>query len=84
MKISPKAAVSDFAPSRSVHLVQRAPRVTRLLAGSKRGIERDVAGRLQVNPGADSLKEQLVHESRAHNRSRSHGHIAKVVVIKVE
>src|SRR5215471_20775467 len=76
--------MQNLAPGNPVHLVHAFVFVSGLLAPSQSGIKHNVANGLDVNSDVESLEQKLVYQSRAHDRRRRRGDIAKIIVIDVE
>src|ERR1035441_1047540 len=84
MQVGPDTGVPYVAHGESVHLVPGAFRVAGPVALADGGIETAAERQVQVHAAADSLKEQLVEQSGAHQPRVEGGKAAEIVVVEVE
>src|ERR1035438_7604698 len=84
MQVGPDTGVPYVAHGESVHLVPGAFRVAGPVALADGGIETAAERQVQVHAAADSLKEQLVEQSGAHQPRVEGRKAAEVVVVEVE
>src|SRR5450755_3733320 len=84
MQVGPYAGVPYVAHGESVHLIPGAFRVAGPDSLDDGGIETAAEWQVQVHAAADSLKEQLVEQSGAHQPRVEGGKAAEVVVVEVE
>src|SRR3954470_24818067 len=84
MKIGADPGVGNLVPCRTEHFVQRTMGVSRSLAGSQSGVQREMAIWSYTCSRADSLKEKFVLQASADDGTYGCGHIAEEIVTKIE